>query len=101
MKHTFLENALSTGETWVKNAGSFLNRHRYLIGGALGGAVIGMAALGGKPAALGAAARPVERIEVPFGAVPGSALSPGGPRPPPLARTGGYGAVVSKVRVVD
>ena len=45
MKHTqtFLQGALSKGEDWVKNAGSFMYRHRYLVGGAIGGAMIAMA----------------------------------------------------------
>ena len=47
MKHTqsWLQGALSTGEGWIKNAGSFMNKHRYLIGGAIGGAAIGLAGL--------------------------------------------------------
>ena len=47
MKHTqsWLQGALSTGEGWIKNAGNFMNKHRYLIGGAIGGAAIGLAGL--------------------------------------------------------
>ena len=47
MKHTqsWLQGALSTGEGWIKNAGSFVNKHRYLIGGVIGGAAIGLAGL--------------------------------------------------------
>ena len=42
---SWLQGALSTGEGWIKNAGSFMHKHRYLIGGAIGGAAIGLAGL--------------------------------------------------------
>ena len=49
MKHTqsFLQGALSKGEDWIKNAGHFMHRHRYVIGGAMGGAMLAMAHMGG------------------------------------------------------
>jgi len=67
MKHTqsWLQGALSTGEGWIKNAGSFMNKHRYLIGGAIGGAAIGMAGLAA--AAAGPQRRPGEAFTDQFG----------------------------------
>ena len=61
MKHTqsWLRGALSTGEGWVKNAGSFMNKHRYLIGGAIGGAALGMSGL----AAVMSGERPPETFD--------------------------------------
>ena len=61
MKHTqsWLQGALATGEGWIKNAGSFMHRHRYLIGGAIGGAAIGLAGLAsGQPGYTDARHRP-------------------------------------------
>ena len=57
MKHTqsWLQGALSTGEGWIKNAESFMHKHRYLIGGAIGGAAIGLAGLAGQAPPPGAA----------------------------------------------
>ena len=42
MKHTqsFLSDVLDRGRTWVKNAGDFVERHPYLMGGAIGGAML-------------------------------------------------------------
>ena len=73
MKHTqsWLQGALSTGEGWIKNAGSFMHKHRYLIGGAIGGAAIGLAGLAGQPGAS------------PPGAAPPGGIVRDGTHPPP------------------